>query len=531
MKFQVLSHAGLAVTSGNRTLVTDPWIVGSCYWRSWWNYPPVTTELVRSIKPDFIYVTHIHWDHFQGPSLRKFDRATPIYVPKGNFHRIRDDLVKMGFTNVIELRHGQRVDLAPSFRITSYQFGIFLDSAVVIECEGITLLNANDSKFMGRPLKQIVDRHPRIDFVLRSHSSANSRMCYELIDAPSEPVDDIDAYIEDFADFARSSGATYAIPFASNHCYLHRDTYRFNSVVQTPQMVQDYFQGHQIANPVVKVMVSGDSWSTEQGFCLSENDFFTNRPQRLEEYREAYREALENFYEKEARSKVTLQDMQTYFEKFVRVVPWLVRLTFRDRPITYVLTAGDKETIFVVDLFQRKVAQIEQYDDKKNPIQIHTSALIMRQCLKMDLFSHLPISKRVRYRSRKYDKKVLQRLNLLFNAYEYDMLPPRRILQRRFIQTWLLRWREVLLYFQLLGEKIFFGEFNLRAKLPSRVRPDAVMLTEQAIAQLRANPAVPHEAEFAAASEWFSLESNKQAEDASWEAPAQPIRDGAPKPA
>ena len=57
----------------------------------------------------------------------------------------------MGFTNVTELRHAQAVELAPDFRITSYQFGIFLDS-LVIECEGIKILNANDAKFMGGPL-------------------------------------------------------------------------------------------------------------------------------------------------------------------------------------------------------------------------------------------------------------------------------------------------------------------------------------------------------------------------------------------
>jgi UDP-MurNAc hydroxylase len=356
-------------------------------------------------------------------------------VPKGNFHRIRDDLVKMGFKNVTELRHGQSVDLAPDFRITSYQFGVFLDSALAIECEGLTMLNANDAKFMGGPLGEIVKRHPRVDFVLRSHSSANSRLCYELIDAPAEEVDDISAYIENFADFAISSAATYAVPFASNQCYLHRETYRFNDLVQTPQMVRDYFDEHKIESPVVKVMVSGDSWSSDEGFSLVENDFFTNRHQRLQEYANANREKLDKFYEKESRSKVTLDDMQKYFQRFFRAVPLPIRRMFRGKPITYVLRAGDKETMYLVDIYRKSATQLERYDDEANPIQIHTSALIMRQCLKMDLFSHLAISKRARYRSRKRDKKYIERLNLLFNFYEYDVLPLRRMFQGRFFET------------------------------------------------------------------------------------------------
>lgn len=69
MKFQIVSHAGLLVCGGDIQLVCDPWIVGSTYWRSWWNDPPVRRELIDSLKPDFIYLTSVHWDHFQGPSL------------------------------------------------------------------------------------------------------------------------------------------------------------------------------------------------------------------------------------------------------------------------------------------------------------------------------------------------------------------------------------------------------------------------------------------------------------------------------
>lgn len=485
MRFQVLSHAGLKVTSGDKMLLTDPWVIGSCYWRSWWNYPPVTPELVATLKPDFIYLTHIHWDHFQGPSLRKFDKQTRIYVPKGNFCRIRDDLVKMGLTNVVELKHGESVELAPDFKITSYQFNPFLDSAVVIECEGITILNANDAKFMGGPLKQIIDRHPQIDFVLRSHSSANSRLCYDVIDAPPESVDDVSSYIREFANFAQSTGATYAVPFASNQCHLHKESYRFNDIVQTPEMVRDYFEEHHITSPIVKVMVSGDSWSTDEGFEIHKHDFYSNRIARLAEYRDANAEKLETFYGKESRSKVTLADMQKFYDPFFKTIPFFVRRGFRNKKITYVLTAGEKETAFRVDVYNRTVEEIESYNDDTDPIQIHTSALIMRQCLKMHLFSHLSISKRVRFRMRKADKKYVERLNLLYNLYEYDMLPMRRLFQPRALETWLLRWREIVLYFQLVIGLVLTGKLNTAKYMPPRPRPDAMQRTEEAIARAK----------------------------------------------
>jgi len=260
MEFKILSHAGLLVTADSgKTLICDPWLVGSSYWRSWWNYPPVSKSLVDTLKPDFIYLTHIHWDHFHGPSLKKFSSETSIIVPKGNFSRMKDDLNHLGFHNVVELKHGEALQLAADLSITSYQIWMFLDSAALIQCNGVTLLNLNDSKHMGPTLQQIIRKHPSIDFVFRSHSSANERLSYTIVDEPDAPVDDIESYIEDFANTVRATGARYAIPFASNHCHLHKDSYHFNESIQHPGLVLQHFKQQQISYPEVQVMVSGDS--------------------------------------------------------------------------------------------------------------------------------------------------------------------------------------------------------------------------------------------------------------------------------
>ena len=117
MRFEILSHAGLLVENGNTKLICDPWLIGSCYWRSWWNYPPVSKEIIDSLNPDYICLTHIHWDHFHGPSLRLFSRKTPVIVPKGHYAKMRGDLRKMGFTNVVELKHGESISLSNEIKL------------------------------------------------------------------------------------------------------------------------------------------------------------------------------------------------------------------------------------------------------------------------------------------------------------------------------------------------------------------------------------------------------------------------------
>ena len=178
MEFKILSHAGLLVTADSgKTLICDPWLIGSSYWRSWWNYPPVSKSLVDSLKPDFIYLTHIHWDHFHGPSLKKFSPDTCIIVPKGNYSRMREDLNYLGFNNIIELRHGETIDLDHDFSITSYQVWMFVDSALLSSAMEPA---AEPERFetYGANLEANHQKTSPYRFCFRSHSSANERLSY-----------------------------------------------------------------------------------------------------------------------------------------------------------------------------------------------------------------------------------------------------------------------------------------------------------------------------------------------------------------
>jgi UDP-MurNAc hydroxylase len=66
MDIETVGHAGLLVRDdqGTPVLFTDPWISGSCYWRSWWlqNYP--APELVAELQRSrYCVITHEHPDH------------------------------------------------------------------------------------------------------------------------------------------------------------------------------------------------------------------------------------------------------------------------------------------------------------------------------------------------------------------------------------------------------------------------------------------------------------------------------------
>src|SRR3989304_4160660 len=133
MKFEIYGHACVKVAENGTGLIVDPWLVGSCYWRSWWPFPAIETPIEQIVSGvNFIYLTHEHWDHFHYPSLRKFSREVTILVPKTTIPRMKENAETLGFQRVVELSHGKPFRLSPELEVTSYQYGMVTDSALVI---------------------------------------------------------------------------------------------------------------------------------------------------------------------------------------------------------------------------------------------------------------------------------------------------------------------------------------------------------------------------------------------------------------
>ncbi len=490
MRFTVLSHAGLLVEHAGKQILCDPWLLGSCYWRSWWNYPPVDPALIENLKPDYIFLTHLHWDHFHGPSLRKFARSTPIVIPQDHFTRMGDDLCAMRFTNIIELPHGACLPIAPDFRVFSYHFLPTTDSALAIEAGQQVLLNANDCKLMGLPLRQLQRRHPHIDFVLRSHSSANDRACYEFTDAVNYSFDDPRRYADSFCSFVDALQPRYAIPFASNHCYLHPESYAFNHNVQTPPMVEAHFakvkaEGR-CARTEIKTMVSGDSWDEQHGFRLQPHDYFTQRERHLADYRSQVQDKLAESHARDDRTELSMDLIIGFFAKFSRAVPWLLRRAFRDKPLLLALKAGARTHYIRVDMAQGTCEQLEADPGGEEMLRLHTSLAIFQHAIKVRLLTYMAISRRVTYRMRQRNLRHMQLFNLLLTLYEYELIPLHRLFRWRLAAVYVRRWREVILYMQVARDLWLRGLSPLRieqkylnlgrpaaqpAALPSPVRP------------------------------------------------------------
>jgi UDP-MurNAc hydroxylase len=260
MIVKVLSHACMLIKGSGGSIIVDPWLLGSCYWRPWWNYPREAFDEQELAAVDAVVITHVHWDHWLGPTLRRFFTGKQVIVSNEPNSRSRRDLGFLGFTKIVALPHGKTI-VAGGLNVKLYQFGLFLkDAALVVEDQTSRILNANDAKIAGPALTEVCRRRGPFDLAFRSHSSANPRIRFRVVNQEGYIADDREHYFRSFKLFMSVVKPKFTIPFASNHCHLHDDVFALNSYVSNSAQLAEYLKENPLPSGVtLQQMLPGAS--------------------------------------------------------------------------------------------------------------------------------------------------------------------------------------------------------------------------------------------------------------------------------
>ena len=90
-------------------LVCDPWL-GRMESTATWSYPNIEQNfnILNSVNPDIIYISHLHTDHYDEKILRKFKNKNVLIIIK-NFKdkRLKGKLLNLGYKKFIELNSWQ----------------------------------------------------------------------------------------------------------------------------------------------------------------------------------------------------------------------------------------------------------------------------------------------------------------------------------------------------------------------------------------------------------------------------------------
>ncbi len=452
MKFTVISHACLYIEHKETKLLIDPWLIGSCYWRSWWNYPEPKIDLVKSLKPTHIYITHLHWDHYHGPSLRLFEYLQPkVIFPRHFAKRLVGDCKKdFKFKNIYEIDHGNTFTIGEDFDITSYQFNPgFIDSSLVIETDGITILDANDTKTFGLSLNQILSNHKNIDFVLRSHSSASPLPHCINGSNPEDSSRSKMAYANEFSFFCAKTKAKFAIPFASSHFYLHENTKKYNKNYSNPNFVKSIHE--KIVNQDEQkciLMPSGSSFSKKNGFKFIDHNY-NDIQKHVNEGILKNSKKLNQQLLLSKKIKLNKTKFHQYFKKFFSATVFPFSLNFN---YAYIVFESKSNVIYLCAVYgKEKTTKIYELKDRKEirnynmTFTIELPIYVFNDLNAKNMHNTFSPSKHLEINLiKKNSIKKLNKLLTIIDLYENDCLPLYKLINLRCILIFIRRWREIV---------------------------------------------------------------------------------------
>jgi len=356
MRFTVIGHSCLHVETSAGTILVDPWLLGSCYWRSWWHFPPSAEVKPEWFNPDYIYLTHHHFDHFHYPSMRRMDRRVHVLVPRFGVDVMEGEVRGLGFGRVTELPHGQVAELGNGVRVASFQYG-FDDTSFVIADGDDVLVDVNDCKIRGRSLERVVETFGRPTFVFKSYSFAQS---YPIAYTAEDPADlellTRDAYLDDFCGRVRDLRPKYGVPFGSMVAFLHPENRDLNQYLITPGDVAAAYDATREPGDTAQVvpMAPGDTWDSTAGFTLSSFDWYTDREAHLERLAASIKPKLDAQADAEAGRTLSWDAFHGYFTRFVRALPPFTGRFVCRRPLVFEV-ASSPEPYWVVDVRHRRV--------------------------------------------------------------------------------------------------------------------------------------------------------------------------------
>jgi L-ascorbate metabolism protein UlaG (beta-lactamase superfamily) len=112
----------ISVREKDFSLVCDPW-VGQINNQAWLSFPIYQRgiSLLKKIKPNYIYISHLHSDHFDADLLFKyfkFNNKTKIIINKFSDQRLKKKIQEIGCNRIIEIESWNKHNLTKSHSVT-----------------------------------------------------------------------------------------------------------------------------------------------------------------------------------------------------------------------------------------------------------------------------------------------------------------------------------------------------------------------------------------------------------------------------
>lgn len=228
-------HAGLLIDTAAGRILCDPWR-SPAYLASWFVFPDNSHIDFAGMRPDYLYVSHLHRDHFDPDLLRsEVDHSATVLLPDFASDDLESALRSVGFERFVHTRDGEPVDLGGGLRVmitalVSPADGPLGDSALSVDDGEVRILNQNDAR--PRDLDRVLALGPYDGHFLQYSGAIWYPVVYDL---PAATIAKLGARkrVDGMARamrFVEAVEARYVFPNSGPACFLDDDLFDYNDL-------------------------------------------------------------------------------------------------------------------------------------------------------------------------------------------------------------------------------------------------------------------------------------------------------------
>jgi UDP-MurNAc hydroxylase len=235
MRFTGLGHASVLLETASGTILTDPW-VNPAYFGSWFPFPDNSQlDWDRVGDVDYLFVSHLHRDHFDPEHLRKhISKKATVLLPEYPTSELEDALRDVGFTSFVMPTSGEVVDLdglqIMIQSLTSPTDGPIGDSSLWVYDGQHRVLNQNDAR--PAELDAFTELGPIDGYLVQFSGAIWFPMVYELPQRAKQALglSKRERQFDRTLRYIEECNARFVFPTAGPPCFLDEELWGFNDI-------------------------------------------------------------------------------------------------------------------------------------------------------------------------------------------------------------------------------------------------------------------------------------------------------------
>ncbi len=298
MEITFVGHAGLFIATRYGSILCDPWF-HPAYFASWFPFPSNEDLDVHKISsPDYLYISHLHLDHFDPRFLReRVSKTVTVLLPAYPLDELEQTLRGLGFTKFLKPKNGEVLEqnglrfMIPA--MVAPVDGPIGDSGLLVDDGEVRIFNQNDS----RPVD--LDRIAAFGALDAHFLQFSGAIWYPMVyQYPAPMMQALGRKKRENEQaralrYAQQLGATFIVPSAGPPCFLDDELFALNDFDRDPAntfpdqtVFLDYLRAHGMDNG--RLMIPGSVGTLRPGSFEVQHPLPEDEVARIFTHKRAY---------------------------------------------------------------------------------------------------------------------------------------------------------------------------------------------------------------------------------------------------